>query len=314
MKETINVLCGGASHASEEMLTRISAYNKSSDRYEIQPGYVDIQPQRLASIQSLADSLGVQVRTCEARIEDVLGNTRGSIIPVVLHVDDFGTIARVLTHPAAAERSILGYFIISREDGLLRGMRFAVTPEDAVVRHQIADIANALATVTMRVGSSDIIGADAPLRNRLVERRYRYWFADHLLENLPRVAFGLPPNSSPIEASVDGRVTTQVIPVDSRAGWRDLPAVSGAVLTNPTVPVRKGALTVAEIGPDGTRLHSAKSRKGEQVLRIDGCVAMDPETITDIRERARIRQAQEEEARRRKAATITATSAIGMTD
>lgn len=313
-KKALPILCAGASTASEEMLPRVSAFNRVSDSYKIVPGYVDVQPQRLASIATLAEQLGVQVHIQEGRIEDVLDATPHSTVPLALHVDNFDTIRNVTRHPAAADRTIFGYWIIAREDGLVHGMRMVLTPADVEMREEIASLVETLATITTQSGSDEVIGDRAPVRNRILERQYRSWFADHLIENLPRVSFGLPPTTSPIEASADGRVTSQLIAVDSRAGWRDLAGLSEAVFAAPLVPVRKGALMIAEIGPNGARFHNAKHRKGESTLRIDGCVAIDPETIADIRERARVRARQEAEARRVAEAAVTQKSAMSMTD
>lgn len=286
------LVVAGAHRGARLMQPTISAFNRTSDRFVLVPTYVDPLPDRAAALARSAGEQGVEARAIEAHIEEVLGRAEARA-PIVLSVDTARTIANVLRDVELDAHPVLIYFLVRMPNLQLLGLRATLQADDEPLRDLACEFFDRLSFVTTRSGASAILGGQGRAEHIAVEPLYRRWFADHMVQNLPRVVVGVQPENDPFEITLDGHTTMSLMLRRSAETWADPLEIATEMVREPQNPIHRGRdFGVAETGPDGIRLHTVRIRA------TDGRVAVRAAAVIDEREYVTAEQERLERARR----------------
>lgn len=233
---------------------------------------------------------GLEVVPYAGLAEDAVARGVGGSSPVIVHVDGLLPLARILASPEAASRAVLAYVLVLLPTQVLLAVRMAFLPGvDDEMRMHAASLFGTLALFTRRSGRDAIFGPTGKLGHKLAEPVFRQWNASHLGETLPKVAVGLSAASAPIEVSTDGRRTMSLYVCHHPVGFWDPEMLTREFLTNPPEAILRGEDTVvAEIGPDGVRLHFCRVRgtDGKIALGRGRAIQGGPSTAAESIRRA----------------------------
>jgi hypothetical protein len=72
---------------------------------------------------------------------------------------------------------------------------------------QLAGLFQAMSGATIRSGAGAVFGVEASPRSIGLEPLIRAWFASHMLANIYKLLYNLPPVSAPVEVTRDGNVS-----------------------------------------------------------------------------------------------------------
>ena len=108
----VNVITAGANRGARLMQPAIAEFNRASNRFSLVPVYADPVPERAAALVREGASRGLQARSVEARVEEILPAPELRNAPLILSVDNAGAIARALDEVRLAERPVLIYFLV----------------------------------------------------------------------------------------------------------------------------------------------------------------------------------------------------------
>lgn len=240
----------GAGRGASRALSWLAGMNTASSQMQFRDVLVDPVPEKAVAVAQKGQELGLST---DAQLE------RGEIFVHFAHkpdsvnvaaIDDPRAVSRILE--ASDGLSMLVYNILELPELGMAAVRAAITPDDLESRVVAALFFARIADVTAPSGSEDVLGANSPTRNRLMEDRFReQWFAPHFEANSLKLVHGLEPESAPLEITFDGRRTSQLEVIDSQDSWRTESQLIAEVQSLVRWPIRRGAeFAVAELGPD----------------------------------------------------------------
>ncbi len=278
-KSTVTVLNGGAHRGAERNLDALLDWNQLSSRHALVPRYVDPVPGRAAALADRARERGLAAESIEGRIEEEVRELPEGTEPLILNLDRADTIAEVLRTTEGTARTTLGYLLVKLPTTELWALRFAIAPRDTEARSMARRLFTAIANITAPRGSSFVVGERAESAHVAAEPRFRAWMAAHTKENLGRVVAGLPPDGWPLEATTDGSTSRPMVVVEGNA-WRDPAVLARELVAAPPVPLIRGEdFVIAEITPEGVRLHTVRLRLTDGDIRVTGLLAVTRDVL-----------------------------------
>jgi hypothetical protein len=315
----LQVISGGAGQGARHLVSAIHDLNTLSDRFHIEPTYVDPVPAKAVSLVREAADAGVHAHAIEAHVEEILTDNASDNIDrvVVLNLDRPASIAAALRAVAAREQEVLGYLLVATPTAELFGVRFVLRSGEGELVRQAARFFDGLAAVTARSGSTWVIGERGRPEHRATETVYRAWFADHLQANLPKLVADIEPETSPVEITRDGTTTLAAVLIESPTGWREPRVLAEEVAAEPPMPLVRGEdFAILETGPDGVRIHRVRLRVTDGRLAVFDTTGIDPAMVEEVRQREieRARIATEAIARRAERSTISRLNPAYTTD
>jgi hypothetical protein len=230
---------------------------------------IDPNGENLSRFAAFARDRHLTVTTAQQPIEVALAG-RTDDAPLGIFIDNPASIAAALEAGASTKRSMLLYVALLLSTGDLLGLRAVLTPGQAALALQLAAFFRAVSAATVRSGASAVFGPEAPLRSVEMEPLVRGWFAAHMLANVYKLLYNLPPVSAAMEVTRDGRTTLPLLLHDSLAGWDDPQALAERILARPPIPLELGSdVMIAEIGPENdVRLHEARRRRSDRQIAL----------------------------------------------
>lgn len=320
IKEPLPFVNAGAHRGALLDLPALQRWNETSSRYALVPRYADPHPGRSRAAVEAAGQHGITAEAIEATIEQVIEAEGASAEPIVLHLDRPESLAFVLRHEATKDRLILGYLLLKLPDGELWGLRFALYPGDEHERRLLIMFLLQLSALTAPHGSGAIIGEEAEPAHLVLEEQYRAWMARHLEGNLLSLVTRLPSKGYQAEVTDDG-VSSMLLIIFIHADptWRVPEQLAQEVLRDPPRPLLRGAdICIAEVTPQGIRLHKARLRRSDGRLAVHGQSAFDQEAIAQAISRAEAQRRVQEAARlaiaQAEKQTLSRTSPAWVTD
>jgi hypothetical protein len=269
MKTIKLVLFAGANAGGTAAVGVLADANGRTCDTEFAVHVADPNGENLSRLVSLATARGLSVTSEQQPIETVLA-TRTDDAPLGIFIDAPASIATALDAGARAGRPMLLYVAILLGTGDLLGLRAVLTASNAALSVQLAALFHAMSSATIRSGAGAVFGVEASPRSMGLEPLIRAWFASHMLANIYKLLYNLPPVSAPIEVTRDGNVSMPLLIHDSRGGWADPQTLAQGVLSRPVMPIDLGTdVVIAEIGPDDdVRLHEARRRRTDRQIAL----------------------------------------------
>jgi hypothetical protein len=311
------VLTGGANRGALQMQRAFQEFNRASNRFTLSPIYADPVPERAALLVREAAKRGVPARAIEARVEEVLPSREFKHLPLILSVDNAEAIASALESVVLAERPVLIYFLIRLPNEELLGFRAVLQHGDEEHLKVGVRFFRKLAHVTARSGAAAVLGAEGRPEHLALEMAYRRWFADHMNANLTKIVAKIRPDSDPFEITTDGQTTMSLLMRESPNGWADPSVLAREVIESPAAAIARGRdFGVAEIGPDGVRLHIARVRALDGKPAIQAAAVVDPSAYNaaDVERRERARRELQQSIERAERHTMSRTRPVFTTD
>ena len=231
---------------------------------------VDPNGENLRRIADHATGRGLHVTTEQKPIEVALADRTDSA-PLGIFIDAPASIAAALEAAVATDRPILLYVaILLAATGDLFGLRAVLPTANHALAGQLATLFRAISGATVRSGASAVFGAEASPRSAELEPLIRSWFAAHMLANIYKLLYNLPPVSAPVEVTRDGTAAMPLVIHESAAAWDDPQALVQRILVRPPVPITPGTnVVIAEIGPHAdVRLHEARLRRTDRQIAL----------------------------------------------
>jgi len=274
----------GGRHA----INSIADFNAASPNVEVALRGIDVNPNNLLTSAAEATQRGVQFMVHHGRGEDVVEHDgTENDRPIICATDDPRANARICRAAAATGRALLLYLLIRMPTKALIALTVVIGKGDAKQKERLALFLDALADATVRRGSQAVLGVNALPEHVFLEPHFRLLFRAHLTTNLPKLLWDLDPDAAPIEISFDGEKRLPVVVEDSRAGWRDAQRLASDVLARQDVVIEPGKdLAIAEIGPDGIRLHVARMRALDRSLSVNDTTDINAEAFAEALRRA----------------------------
>ncbi|MCU1349808.1 MAG: hypothetical protein JWO56_2838 [Acidobacteria bacterium] len=313
----VNVLTAGANRGALGMQPAFEDFNRVSQRFTLAPIYTDPVPERSAHLVREAAQRGVSARGIEARVEEILPLREFKNHPLIVSVDSPEAIAVVLQSAVLAERSVLIYLLVRLPSNELLGLRAVLQQGDEEQQAVGARLFRALAHVTARSGAAAVLGAEGRPEHLALEMTYRQWFADHMKSNLTKVVARIRPENDPFEVTMNGRETMSLLMRDSPSTWADPSVLARDVVDSPSVAIARGKdFTVAEIGPEGLRLHIVRVRAldGKPAIRAAAVVDAEAYRTADAEREERSRREFERALGRAERHALTRTRPVFTTD
>jgi len=269
MTTELPVIFGGANAGGTKMAAVFADANAHAHGVELTVHAVDPNGGHLTRLADFATARGLRLTTEQRPLEAALA-TRADNAPLGIFIDAPGSIAKVLDAAAATGRPTLLYVAVLLATGDLLGLRAVLTAADPALFGELAALFRALSLSTVRSGSSAVFGPAASPRHVELEPLLREWFAAHMLANVYKLAYDLPPESAPIEVTRDGKATMPLYIHTSATAWADPEALARELLARPRTPVAPGTdVLIAEIGPErDVRLHEARLRRADRQVAL----------------------------------------------
>jgi len=316
-RKSIEAVTLGAHRGARKNIPHLALIEDESTRITPHVTYVDLYPGRAEQTAALARTQGINARAVEARAEEYLDTGFAEHTPVFVHLDDANAVANVLHHAEGKPYPLAGYMLLRTPDNALLGLAFTITEEDDDAKRRIASVFHAINRVTPRRGAAWVIGEHARPEHRAAEDVYRSWIGEHARKNLARLMVGLRPENYELELTTDGRTSMPVFVEESPERWQDPFTLAQAFAANPQTPVLRGEeFAIAEIGPDGLRLHIVRIRHTDGAVALRGFVGYDPATLDALDRAERERQERQlaDAIQRAERETITRRSPMFTTD
>jgi hypothetical protein len=269
MKTEASVIFAGANTGGTEMTRVIADANDRAHGVEFTLHLVDPNGENLSRLAALAAERGMRTTTEQKPIETAL-RTRTDAAPLGIFIDAPRGIAAALEAAAATGRPTLLYVVLLLATGDLLGLRAVLTSTERALALQLAAFFNAIGGATARSGSSAVFGMDAPVRNADLQPLIRRWFADHMVANVYKLLYDLPPVNVPVEFTRDGQTSLPLFIHDSSGGWADPQVLVQQMMERPPMAIEPGSdFVVAEIGPHAdVRLHEARLRRRDRQVAL----------------------------------------------
>lgn len=277
-----SILNAGANRAARENIRAYRAHNEVSVAAQVVPTYVDPVPGRAVAMATHATEHGLDADAVEARAEEVIDAADADAI--VVNVDNPGAVAAVVAGATRRALPVVGQLVVELPTTRVVGIRFALAPNELAVRDDAVDFFRALQEVTARSGADGIFGAEARGRGSLVEPALRREFATHTTNELARLTAGVLPEHAPLDITDGSRSMPLLVARRDRFG-EPIEVVLEAAQT-PPVPLRPSTVFfVAELGPDGIRLHEARRRRDGEVT-VTGTSTIDAQALQQVHARS----------------------------
>jgi hypothetical protein len=269
MKTIKPVIFAGANAGGTAAAGILADANGRAHDTEFTLDVIDPNGENLSRFAAFAASRSLTITTQQQPIEVALAG-RTDDAPLGIFIDNPASIAASLEEGARTKRPMLLYVAILLSTGDLLGLRAVFTSAQAALALQLALFFRAVSGATVRSGASAVFGSDAAPRSVGLEPLIRGWFSAHLVSNVYKLLYNLPPVSAPIEVTRDGTKALPLIFHDSPTGWDEPQALAERVLARPPMPLELGAdLMIAEIGPDNdVRLHEARRRRSDRQIAL----------------------------------------------
>lgn len=269
MKTEALVIFAGANAGGTDMARIIADANGRAHGVEFTLHLVDPNGENLSRLATLTTSRGLRTTTEQQPIETAL-TTRTDAAPLGIFIDAPRSIAAALGAAAATGRPTLLYVVILLATGDLLGVRAVLTGSDRTLALQLAALFTAIAGATARSGASAVFGPEAAPRSLDLQPQIRGWFAAHMVANVYKLLFDLPPVSAPVEVTRDGQTTMPLLIHDNGGTWADPHELTQTIMARPSTPIEPGTdFIVAEIGPGGdVRLHEARLRRRDRQVAL----------------------------------------------
>jgi len=296
-RDPLVIYDGGTNHGGRGLLPHVADFQRKSNVIDVKIIGVDPIPGRAPQFVQDAAAHGLRAQAREAKIEDVI--TEGvDNAPVILNMDTPRAHAQALHLLADTDSPVLGVlFAGDPADRRLYGIRYTCGGEEHEPKLKLARTFTSLAAFDGKGGRERVWGERGRPEHRPLEPVYREWAGKFVRENLAKLAVGLPSNNHYIELTRDGQRTMPVFIRESPYGWASPFTLAVEVLGNPEAAILPGdEFVIAELRPEGARLHFARLGKTDGRVRVNGYAGFDQETL-DVAERAeRERQVQHEAA------------------
>ncbi|MCC7537542.1 MAG: hypothetical protein IT379_15060 [Deltaproteobacteria bacterium] len=252
----------------------LELFRDGHNAYELE--YVDPVPGRAASLARVAEQKGALARFVESRIEDA-PDARPALR--IFQADRASATASALERDDATPAT--GFIIVGPPGLDMIGVRFALGRNDPAADRVLAAF-RGLAAVSSREGSHALLGAEAPVENRLVEGAFRNWYGAYLRRNAAKLAIGLEPEGPTMEATHDGLDTRPVFVIESDELEPRADRVAERVAAEATFPLRRDSafltIEIARIPEPMVRFRPGVVRRDRmvQVGRARDLVAPPP--------------------------------------
>lgn len=289
------VLVGGAHRGAREIVPIVTDLNRTTESLALAPTFVDPMPGRSVALASRACAEGIAARGIQGRIEEVLSDAVFSRAPVILHVDDAGTIASTLADTVLAMRRVCVYLFVRLPSAELLGIRGVLGEGDEKVRDEAVAFFGRLGDVTARASAGQIFGREGRPEHATIEPVYRRrWFGEHLRSNLRRAYAGTRPEFHPFEVTTDGTQTLPLLFHRASEGWTPVDELASGVVRQTTMPLIPGReMMIAEVGARGIRLHRAWIRVKDGSIRARSAAEVTPEGYAAAERERQVRAALE---------------------
>ncbi len=230
---------------------------------------IDPNGENLHRFATFASDRGLSVTTEQQPIELALA-TRSDDAPLCIFIDNPASIAGALEAGARTRRPMLLYVAILLSTGDLLGVRAVFTSSQTALALQLAAFFRAVSGSTVRSGANAVFGAEAPPRSIGLEPLIRGWFASHMVANIYKLLYTLPPVSAAVEATRDGATSLPLLVQDSTTAWDDPQTLAERLLARPPIPIELGTdVLIVELGPeDDVRLHEARRRRSDRQIAL----------------------------------------------
>jgi hypothetical protein len=313
----VDVITAGANRGARLMQPAFADFNRASNRFTLSPIYADPVPERAALLVREAAARGIPARAIEARVEEVLPSREFKNLPLILSVDNPEAIASALESAVLAERAVLIYFLIRLPNEELLGFRAVLQRGDEEQQKVGARFFRKLAHVTARSGAAAVLGAQGRPEHLALEMAYRRWFAEHMNANLTKIVARTRPESDVFEVTTNGQTTMTLLLRESAGGWADPSVLAREVIESPAAAIARGRdFAVAEIGPEGVRLHIVRVRAldGKPAIHAAAVVDTDAYHAADVERRERAQRELQEALQRAERHTLSRTRPVFTTD
>lgn len=269
MRTEMLVIFAGGNAGGTAAADVLADANSRAHETEFTLHVVDPNGENLRRIADHATGRGLRVTTEQKPIEMAL-DARTDSVPLGIFIDAPASIAAALDAAIATSRPILLYVAILLATGDLLGLRAVLPTTNHAVARQLAKLFRAISGATVRSGASAVFGAEARPRSAELEPLIRNWFAAHVVANIYKLLYNLPPVSAPIEVTRDGTAAMPLFIHDSAAAWDDPQALVQRILARPPLPITPGTdVVIAEIGPQAdVRLHEARLRRTDRQIAL----------------------------------------------
>lgn len=269
MKTIKPVLFAGANAGATAAASILADANGRAHDTEFSVHAVDPNGENLHRFATFASDRGLSVTTEQQPIEVALA-TRSDDAPLAIFIDNPASIAGAIEAGARTHRPMLLYVAILLSTGDLLGLRAVFTSGQTALALQLSAFFRAVSRSTVRSGANAVFGAEASPRSVGLEPLIRGWFASHMLANIYKLLYGLPPVSAAIEVTRDGAASLPLLLQDSAAGWDDPQTLAERLLARPAIPIELGTdVLIAELGPEqDVRLHEARRRRSDRQIAL----------------------------------------------
>lgn len=285
-KTRLTIIQGGAHHGGEGNLPYEAGLQNESDVIDAELIPVDPIPSRSEHLAARARALGLRATPREAKIEQVIQADFPALTVFLLNMDSPNSHARAIRMLADTDRPVMGSVHALSPDGQLVSIRYVAGGPEHVEKDDVAGFFEGLARFTARGGRDRVFGEKGRPEHKPMEQVRRHWNGTFVQENLAKLAFDLPSNNHYLELTRDGYRTLPVIVRREQGDWLAPHALATEVLGNSPAPILRGDdFVVAELRPDGMRLHFARLGRTDSRIRVRGYAGFDTETL-DAVERA----------------------------
>ena len=306
---------GGAGKGATDMVKYAGELHQNSERIKLKLRYTDPSPGKASLLTQKAQEMGIPtLEPIEGKIEEVLPVSEDSI--GVLQQDRPESQAKALRTAAKQKIPIMSYLLIRLSFGVLLGVRFVFQAHENELKLQGARFFDQIASLTVRNGSAQILGAQGQHEHKTLEPKFRDWFGKHFQSCLAKITADLEPESAPFEVTKDGYDTMPLLFHDSPNDWADPTTLSQTVLKNSITPIIPGQnFLLAELGGEknGIRLHEIRLRKIDGQLSFNNTTLFNKEKL-EAEEQERQQKQIEDAFRKAERRTLTRTSPVFTTD
>lgn len=194
----------GANRGARLGIPAIQTFNRTSNRFEIVPTYVDSFPARSEALATEARARNIQAVAEEARIEDFLLARSERDVPALLNIDSAASIAKVLPMIGGRLPAVLAYQIVEMPDRRVYGISVIIRRGEDDLRDRATRLFETLGHLTERSGAEAILGPTGSVAARATEPTLRRAFAAHTVKNLTKVLLSVASRLPDARASCRG--------------------------------------------------------------------------------------------------------------
>ncbi len=266
--DPISMLVGGGNRAFKQAMPRLSRLSRSLNDHHLEIQLADPYPGRAVMREREAENMGIRVTGHQERVEDFM-KTVPDGTPVVLHVDNAGTIADANENAIGRDMPVQTYSMFVTPDEKLHAFMGSASTDDE--KRALALLFRKMDEVSANRGTEFVFGEEGLPQHRFLEPRFREYFANDLQETLPKLKAGLKPQI-PFQ-EYDGSTLKPVFIHLEESGRAEPQALAQTLLKNPVYAVLPGEhVLIAEISgtEEGVRFITARIRKTDRRISMNG--------------------------------------------